>query len=84
MDDESHRKLFFQVQKDVMNKAFQLEIEAGLREASKQPKSQATIHSLGGRFKKIRETAEKSSNHSQPWWPIQENQRPVEEGQGYF
>jgi hypothetical protein len=26
LDDESHRKLFFQVQKDVMNKAFQLEI----------------------------------------------------------
>jgi hypothetical protein len=30
LDDESHRKQFFQVQKDVMNKAFQLEIEAGL------------------------------------------------------
>jgi hypothetical protein len=46
LDDESDRKLFFQVQKDVMNKAFQLEIEAGLQEAlSKQSKSQATSHS---------------------------------------
>jgi hypothetical protein len=48
-----------------MNKAFQLEIEAGLREASKQPKSQATIHSLGGRFKKIRNQWKKDKGISE-------------------
>ena len=65
LDDESHRKLFFQVQKDVMNKAFQLEIEAGLREASsKQSKSRATIHSLGSRFKKIHDQWKKDKGIS--------------------
>mmetsp|Transcript_7856 Transcript_7856/g.14288 ORF Transcript_7856/g.14288 Transcript_7856/m.14288 type:complete len:192 (+) Transcript_7856:907-1482(+) len=65
LDDESHRKLFFQVKKDVMNKAFQLEIEAGLREASsKQSKSRATIHGLGSRFKKIRDQWKKNKGIS--------------------
>lgn len=64
MDEESHRKLFFQVQKDVMNKAFQLEIEAGLREASAKPKSHAAAHSLGGRFKKIRDKWKKDKGIS--------------------
>lgn len=54
VDEMEHRRLLASIEKSTMGKAYQLEVENDLRQAGSNCKMKPTIHSLGTRFRAIR------------------------------